>query len=110
QESDEERREKCAQIDSRVKDREARIASLVFFGIELAHHRADVRFQQSGTAGNQYETSVEGQLRIDRHGKVAAGDDDGADQHGASRAQYAIGEPTSWQRQIPNRGNIRSVD
>lgn len=41
---------------------------------------------------------------------MTAGDDDGADQHRSLCAQDAVGKPTSWQRQIPNRGNICSVD
>jgi hypothetical protein len=41
---------------------------------------------------------------------VTAGDDDGADKHRSLCAQDAVSKPASRQRQIPNRGNIRSVD
>src|SRR6185503_13437141 len=41
---------------------------------------------------------------------MATGDDDPTQHDRAPSAQYSIGEPTSRQRQVPNRGNIRTVN
>src|SRR5689334_19164954 len=42
------RGKKGAEIDAHVKDRKAGIAAWIFFAVEAADHRADVRLQQAG--------------------------------------------------------------
>src|SRR5262245_4886178 len=53
------RRDERANVDAHVKDREARVAALVFRTVELADNRARVRFEQPRAQDDQYQSYVE---------------------------------------------------
>src|SRR5437588_13120842 len=95
QKSGNNRREERPQIYSGVKDRKAGVPSLISLPVQLANHRADIRFEQPGPAGDQNQTTVESRKRVNRHRIMTAGDNDSADKDSPPCAKNLIRKPAT---------------
>jgi hypothetical protein len=103
-------RHEGSEVDPHVEDREAGVAAGPAFGIELAHHRADIGLQQAGADDDQHEPEIERRHALDGHAEVTGRDDDSAPEHGAPLADELVGDPAARQREEIDEGRVEAVD
>ncbi len=108
-----------AGVDAHVEDREAGVAAVVFGGVELAHHGADVGLQhagadrhqdQAGEENRHLEHAAETRDHRQAEGEVAGGEGDAAPEHRVALADQPVGDPAAGQRHQVDGGGIEPVD
>ena len=79
EESADERRQERAEIEAAVEDREAGVASRITVGVQLPHHRRDVRLEKSSADHDGDQAGVKKRHVVHSQQEVADGDDHAAD-------------------------------
>ena len=110
QEPADERTDHRSDVDPRVEDGKAGVATVSPFGIEVGDHRAHVRLQESRSHDDQTETEVEGRHRRNRHAEVAGRDDAATEKDGAPLSENPVGDPAARQRHQVNEPDVQTVD
>ena len=105
-----ERAEQRTDADADIEDRETRIPARTSFRIELGHHDADVGLQEAHAEHDDHESQKERLNMAEDEQRVAAHDEDAADDHGALRPEQAVRHPAAEEREDVGRGDIETVD
>src|SRR5690606_28837158 len=105
-----ERTHEGAQVDAHVENGEACVATGAAFGVKIAHHGADIGFQQTGTYGNEYQAEEKGRIARYGHAEMSGGNDAAAHEYRLSLPPDVIGYPASGQGQKINRGGVQTVN
>jgi hypothetical protein len=104
-----ERRQKRAEIDAHVIDREPGITSVVVRRVELPDQDRDIPFEESRAEHDQHQPQVERRQHRHGHAEVAARDQDAAVQHAPALAEPPIRDPSARQRQEIHHRRVQSV-
>ena len=128
QRAGDERRKQGADVDAHVEDREPAVAAHIPGAVELTHHHADTRFEETRADDDQGETREEADhrprtgLQRDRRTRrdaeqlrrakqdVAGGDDPPAEDHRPVGAEEPVGKPAADDRCEVHRPRVEPVE
>ena len=103
------RRDEGAEVDAHVEDREARIATRVAGGVELAHHGRDDRLEQSVAHDDRGEAQLEHGLAGRHDQEQARGHEGCADQDGSLVADQLVGDVAAEDGRGIDQGQVGAV-
>ena len=100
-----------SEIDSHVVHGESRIEPRPAFRIQIRDHGADIGLQQAHAEHDHHQAQVEAAGGAGcRQQRIAQGDEQAADQHGAARPDQPIGNPAAGKRDQIGSGRVHAVN
>ena len=92
------RREKRTDVDAHVKNVVSAVLEVAAFGIEIADHRRDVRFEETVTDDQAVKRGINRPERRNREQSVTGHEEEAADHHGLAITRYPVGDQSADQR------------
>ncbi len=104
------RRDRGAEVDAHVEDREAGVAALIAGLVQLADHRRDIGFEETRADHDQRQPRVEAGEGVERQYEVAAGDDDPANDQRAPGTDPLVSEVSAEERREERQPGVGAVE